>query len=85
MDDKELEELIQKETKELAEKQFLNGVLVGWNSCLFSIKREISDMTSSRKIKKFIDNKINESKNRIDNTINKEEIIEEKEKEITND
>ena len=69
MDDKELEELIQKETKELAEKQFLNGVLVGWNSCLFSIKREISDMTSYRKIKKFIDNKINESKNRI----NKEE------------
>ena len=52
MDDKELEDLIQKETKDLVEKQFLNGVLVGWNSCLFSIKREISGMTSSRKIKK---------------------------------
>lgn len=81
MDDKELEELIQKETKELAEKQFLNGVLVGWNSCLFSIKREISDMTSSRKIKKFIDNKINESKNRI----NKEVTINKEEKEAEND
>ena len=42
-------------------------------------------MTNSRKIKKFIDNKINESKNRINNTINKEEIIEEKEKEAEND
>lgn len=73
MEEKELEELIQKETKELADKQFLNGILVGWNACLFSIKKEISDMTSSRKIKKFIENKIKESQNRFDNKEVKEE------------
>ena len=39
MEEKELEEIIQKETIELAEKQFLNGVLVGWNTCLFNIKK----------------------------------------------
>ena len=81
MEEKELEELIKNETKELADKQFLNGILIGWNACLFSIKKEISDMKSSRKIKKFIDNKINESRNRIDNISNinekedKEEVV----------
>ena len=73
MEEKELEELIKNETKELADKQFLNGILVGWNACLFSIKKEISDMTSSRKIKKFIENKIKESQNRFDNKEVKEE------------
>ena len=64
MEDKELEELIKKETKELAEKQFINGVLAGWNACLFDIKKEISGLNSSKKIKKLIDRKINEFKNR---------------------
>lgn len=76
MEDKELQELIEKETKELADKSFLNGVIVGWNSCLFEIKKEISSMTSSRKIKKFIDRKITESQNRINNNNNNKEIIE---------
>lgn len=72
MKEKELEELIKNETKELAEKQFLNGILAGWNACLFSIKKEIADMTSARKIKKFIDRKIEESKNRFGKNENKE-------------
>lgn len=67
MEEKEIEELIQKETKELTEK--LNGVLVGWNTCLFNIKKEISGMTSSRKIKKFIDKKIEESQKRVNKEI----------------
>ena len=65
MEDKELQELIEKETKDLAEKSFLNGTIVGWNACLFEIKKEISSMTSAKKIKKFIDKKINESQERI--------------------
>lgn len=83
MEEKELEQLIQKETKELSEKQFLNGILVGWNTCLFSIKKEISDMTSSRKIKKFIDRKIEESKKRVNKEI--ENIKNENEENVNND
>lgn len=72
MEDKELQELIEKETKDLAEKSFLNGTIVGWNACLFEIKKEISSMTSARKIKKFIDRKISESQERIKNNYEKE-------------
>jgi len=74
MEDKKLQELIEKETKDLAEKSFLNGTIVGWNACLFEIKKEISSMTSTRKIKKFIDNKIIESQSRINNYVNNKEV-----------
>lgn len=83
MEEKELEELIKNETKELADKQFLNGILVGWNACLFSIKKEISEMTSSRKIKKFINKKIEESQKRINKEI--ENIKNESEENVNND
>lgn len=65
MEDKELEELIKSQTKELADKQFINGVLAGWNACLYDIRKEITSLNSSKKIKKLIDKKINESKDRL--------------------
>ena len=64
--DKELIEVISKETEPLFKEQFINGALVGWNACLMVIKKEIADMTSCKKIKKYIDKKIEESKNRKD-------------------
>ena len=54
MEEKELTELIEGETKELAQKQFLNGILAGWNACLFKIKKEIYPLISSKNIKKLI-------------------------------
>lgn len=62
--DKELIEVISKETEPLFKEQFINGALTGWNACLMVIKKEISSMTSSKKIKEYIDKKIEESKNR---------------------
>ena len=67
MEDKELQNLIEKETKALAEKQFNLGVIVGWNACLFNIKKEITNIRSSKGIKKIIDIKIKESQERIKN------------------
>lgn len=69
MEEKELAKLIENETKELAEKQFLNGILAGWNACLFNIEKEIAGMTSSKKIKKLIDKKIEESQKRLNKEI----------------
>lgn len=65
--DKELIEVISKETEPLFKEQFINGALTGWNACLMVIKKEISSMTSSKKIKEYIDKKIEESKNRKEN------------------
>ena len=65
--DKELIEVISKETEPLFKEQFINGALTGWNACLMVIKKEISSMTSSQKIKKYIDKKIEESKSRKEN------------------
>lgn len=73
MEDKELQNLIEKETKELVEKQFNLGVIVGWNACLVNIKKEISNIRSAKGIKKIIDNKIKESKERIENSTDNKE------------
>lgn len=73
MEDKELQNLIEKETKELAEKQFNLGVIAGWNACLVNIKKEITNIRSAKGIKKIIDNKIKESKERIENSANNKE------------
>lgn len=73
MEDKELQNLIEKETKELVEKQFNLGVIAGWNACLVNIKKEISNIRSAKGIKKIIDNKIKESKERIENSANNKE------------
>lgn len=63
---KELIDIISKETEPLFKEQFINGALTGWNACLMVIKKEIADMTSCKKIKKYIDKKIEESKDRKD-------------------
>ena len=63
---KELIDIISKETEPLFKEQFINGALAGWNACLMVIKKETADMTSCKKIKKYIDKKIEESKNRKD-------------------
>ena len=73
MKDKELQNLIEKETKELVEKQFNLGVIAGWNACLVNIKKEIANIRSSKGIKKIIDNKIKESKERIENSVDNKE------------
>ena len=64
---KELIDIISKETEPLFKEQFINGALTGWNACLMVIKKEISSMTSSKKIKEYIDKKIEESKSRKEN------------------
>ena len=63
---KELIDIISKETEPLFKEQFINGALTGWNACLMVVKKETADMTSCKKIKKYIDKKIEESKNRKD-------------------
>ena len=64
---KELIDIISKKTEPLFKEQFINGTLTGWNACLMVIKKEISSMTSSKKIKEYIDKKIEESKSRKEN------------------
>ena len=61
INDKELIDIIAKESEPLFKEQFINGVIVGWKACLMTIKKEISGMTSCKKIKKYIDKKIENS------------------------
>lgn len=68
MEDKELEQLIKKETKNLADKAFNLGIIAGWNACLVNIKKEISPIRSTKTIKKILENKIEASKQRFENT-----------------
>lgn len=65
INDKELVDIITKENEKLAKEQFLKGTIAGWNACLLTIKKEISGMTSCKKIKKHLDKKIIESQHRI--------------------
>ena len=52
INDKELIDIIAKESEPLFKEQFINGTIVGWKACLMTIKKEISTMTSYRKIQK---------------------------------
>jgi len=61
INDKELIDIIAKESEPLFKEQFINGTIVGWKACLMTIKKEISGMTSCKKIKKYIDKKIENS------------------------
>ena len=67
MEHEELEQLIQKETEKLTDKAFNLGIIAGWNACLINIKKEISPIRSAKTIKKMIDDKIESSKQRIEN------------------
>lgn len=73
MEHEELEQLIQKETEKLTDKAFNLGIIAGWNACLINVKKEISPIRSSKTIKKMIDNKIESSKQRIENNNIEEE------------
>ena len=64
INDKELIDIIAKESEPLFKEQFINGTIVGWKACLMTLKKEISGMTSCKKIKKYIDKKIENSNNR---------------------
>ena len=73
MENEELEQLIQKETGKLTDKAFNLGIIAGWNACLINIKKEISPIRSAKTIKKMIDDKIESSKQRIENNNIEEE------------
>lgn len=73
MEHEELEQLIQKETEKLTDKAFNLGIIAGWNACLINIKKEISPIRSAKTIKKMIDDKIESSKQRIENNNIEEE------------
>lgn len=73
INDKELIDIIAKESEPLFKEQFVNGVIAGWKACLLTIKKEISGMTSCKKIKKYIDKKIEDSNNRNENKDEKDD------------
>ena len=62
MEDKELIELITKETKPLFEEQFINGCLAGWNSCIKSILEETKNVHNCKEMKKIIKDKYKDRK-----------------------
>ena len=67
MKQEELEQLIQEKTEKLMNDAYNLGIIAGWNACLVNIKKEISSIRSAKTIKKILDNKIENSKQRIKN------------------
>ena len=62
MEDKELIDLIAKETEPLFKEQFINGCLAGWNACITSILSETKNIHNCKEMKKIIKNKYNDRK-----------------------
>ena len=69
MEERDIIELIKKQNKELLDKQFVNGALVGWNTCLIYLNKRITPLRSANKIKKLIADFIDESQARIKNNM----------------
>lgn len=65
-----IEKIVEEAIKPRLEEQRMTGIMIGWNACLASIKSEIKDLHSAKKIKQLIKDKIEESEARIKEAVN---------------
>lgn len=60
MSDNELKDILKKELEPKFQSYFNQGLMAGWNSCICSIDKSISNLTSAKAIKELIKSKVNE-------------------------
>lgn len=54
IEEKELEQIISKAIEKDLEKQFIRGMVTGWNSCAKALYKKCINLTSAKKIKEVI-------------------------------
>lgn len=60
MSDNELYDILKAELEPKFQSYFTQGLMVGWDSCIYAIDKSVSNLTSAKAIKELIKSKVNE-------------------------
>lgn len=71
MKEQQIKEIVQKAIEEKLHDSFNNGIMAGWDAAWITVYDNVKNMTSAKKIKEYIELKMDENKNRIKNKVGK--------------
>ena len=71
MNEQQIKEIVQKAIEEKLHDSFNNGIMAGWDSAWITVYDNVKNMTSAKKIKEYIEFKMDENKNRVKNKVDK--------------
>ena len=69
--EQQIKEIVQKAIEEKLHDSFNNGIMAGWEAAWITVYDNVKNMTSAKKIKKYIELKMDENKNRVKNKVDK--------------
>lgn len=58
--DSELHDVLKAELEPKFQSYFNQGLMAGWDSCIYAIDKSVSNLTSAKAIKELIKSKVNE-------------------------
>lgn len=61
MSDNELHDILKKELEPKFQSYFTQGLMAGWDACIYEIDKMTSDLTSAKAIKEVIKQKVAEA------------------------
>lgn len=61
MSDNELHDVLKAELEPKFQSYFNQGLMTGWDACIYEISKQIAPMTSAKAIKDLIKSKVNEA------------------------
>ena len=65
MNEQQIKEIVQKAIEEKLHDSFNNGIMAGWDAAWITVHDNVKNMTSAKKIKEYIETKMEENKNRV--------------------
>ena len=71
MKEQQIKEIVQKAIEEKLHESFNNGIMAGWDAAWITVHDNVKNMTSTKKIKEYIELKMDENKNRVKNKADK--------------
>ena len=71
MKEQQIKEIVQKAIEEKLHESFNNGIMAGWDAAWITVYDNVKNMTSAKKIKEYIELKMDENKNRVKNKVDK--------------
>ena len=71
MNEQQIKEIVQKAIEEKLHDSFNNGIMAGWEAAWITVYDNVKNMTSAKKIKEYIELKMDENKNRVKNKVGK--------------
>ena len=69
--EQQIKEIVQKAIEEKLHESFNNGIMAGWEAAWITVYDNVKNMTSAKKIKEYIELKMDENKNRVKNKVDK--------------